>query len=151
MQTVGIIYTDAITGAHGMTDLETVQTKIAGSAPGDWIPFADMGTWTYRDDVKLRIQRHEQLDDNLQTQWTQHLQGTSQSYSYLVYYGNSPVEYHTIASVDNFRAHIPVPRQPSGPNQPFTITEYQATLGRIITGDADMFRSYLNNTGIDIQ
>jgi len=134
-----------------MTTLTEVQEKIAGSEPTEWIPFSEMGTWTYSEDVKLRIQRHEQLESGLQLQWTQHLQGTSRSFSYLVYYGSSPVEYHTIASVDNFRAHIPFPKQPSDPNQPFTITPYQATLGRIITGNEKTFQAYLDNTGIEIR
>jgi len=134
-----------------MTDLETVQQLVGDSDPADWIPFADMGTWTYQHDVSLRIQRDQQLDPSLQTPWTQHLQGGNQSYSYLVYYGSSPVEYHAIASVDNFRAHIPLPQQPAGPNDPYTITEYQATLGRIITGNPETFDAYLTNTGIEIQ
>jgi hypothetical protein len=134
-----------------MTTLGEVQTTIAESAPDDWIQFADMGTWTFRSDVQLRIQRHEQLNANLETPWTQHLQANSQSFSYLAYYGNSPVEYHTIASLDNFRAHVPFPQQPANPNEPYTISPYQATLGKIITGDEDMFRSYLNSTGIEVR
>jgi hypothetical protein len=134
-----------------MTNLENVREKIANSEPSEWIPFSDMGTWTYRDDVRLRIQRNEQLESDLQTPWTQHLQAKSQSFSYIVYYGSSPVEYHAIASVDNFRAHIPLPQQPAGPNQPFTITLYQATLGQIITGNIETFNAYLQNTGIEIQ
>lgn len=134
-----------------MTNLGDIRSMVGNSGPGDWIPFTDMGTWTFSHDVKLRIQRHEQLDANLETPWTQHLQAESQSYSYLIYYGNSPVEYHSIASVDNFRAHIPFPQQPSGPNQPYTISEYQATLGRIITGNPETFRAYLKNTGIEIR
>jgi len=134
-----------------MTSLEDIRSKISGSTPEEWIPFADMGTWTHRDEVQLRIQRHQQLNSNFEAPWTQHLQANSQSYSYLVYYDNSPVEYHQIASVDNFRAHIPLPQQPSGPNQPYTITPYQATIGRLITGDQQTFKAYLNNTGIEIQ
>ena len=134
-----------------MQTLADIQAQIGDSGPEEWIPFSEMGTWTYRDNVQLRIQRHEQLDPNLQTPWTQHLQAQSQSYSYIVYYGSSPVEYHTVASVDNFRAHIPLPRQPASPDQPYTITEYQATLGRIITGNTETFRAYLQNTGIEIQ
>ena len=134
-----------------MTDLRAVQEKIATSEPTEWIPFSEMGTWTFSEDVRLRIQRHEQLESNLGLQWTRHLQGTSQSFSYLVYYGSSPVEYHTIASVDNFRAHIPFPQQPSDPSQPFTITPYQATLGQIITGNEKTFQAYLDNTGIEVQ
>lgn len=134
-----------------MTAVEDVRELVANSGPSEWIPFSDMGTWTYRDDVALRIQRHEQLDANVQQPWTQHLQATSQSYGYLVYYGDSPVEYHTIVSVDNFRAHIPFPQQPQNPNGEYTITPYQATVGRIITGDDQTFDAYLNNTGIQIQ
>ena len=142
-----------------MTSLDDVQERISGSDHGEWIPFTDMGTWTYRDDVQLRIQRYEQLDSNFQAAWTQHLQATSQSFGYVVYYGDSPVEYHTIVSVDNFRAHIPLPRQVGNPQQPpqgqqggtYTITPYQATLGRIITGDDQTFDAYLSNTGVTVQ
>jgi hypothetical protein len=123
-----------------MTTLEEVQTMVAESRPDEWSPFNDIRTWTYQHDVALRIQRTEQLDANVQAPWTQHLQAASQSYSYLVYYWDSPVEYHTIVSVDNFRAHIPFPQQPQGPSGPFTIT-----------GDAQTFEAYLNNTGMDIQ
>lgn len=144
-----------------MTSLDEIRETVAGTDHGEWIPFNDMGTWTYRDDVHLRIQRHEQLDPNFQAPWTQHLQATSQSFGYVLYYGNSPVEYHTIISVDNFRAHIPFPQQ-AQPNQgqqgqqpqhggTYTITPYQATIGRIITGDDQTFEAYLNNTGIQVQ
>lgn len=143
-----------------MTSLDDVQERISGSDHGEWIPFNDMGTWTYRDDVQLRIQRYEQLESNFQAPWTQHLQATSQSFGYVVYYADSPVEYHTIISVDNFRAHIPLPRQTQTQQPPqgqqthggtYTITPYQATLGRIITGDDQTFEAYLSNTGVTIQ
>jgi len=148
-----------------MTSLDDVRETITGTEHGEWIPFNEMGTWTYRDDVSLRIQRYEQLDSNFQAPWTQHLQSTSQSFGYVVYYGNSPVEYHTIVSVDNFRAHIPLPRQ-AGTQQPaggqqgqhgqpaggtYAITPYQATLGRIITGDDQTFEAYLSNTGVSVR
>lgn len=133
-----------------MTDLDEVHATIRDSDPGDWIPFTDRGTWTYGDDVALRLQREEQLQADLQTPWTANLQAASQSFSYLVYYGASPVEYHAVASVDNFRAHIPLPRQPQDPDEPYTITPYQATLGRIITGEDQTFEAYLNRTGIEI-
>jgi len=134
-----------------MTELATVQTILAESEHEEWIPFSEMGVWTYSEDVDLRIERHERLESGLSLPWTQHLQGTSQSFSYLVYYGSSPAEYHTIAAVDNFRAHIPFPQQPSDPNEPFTITPYQAKLGLIITGNEKTFQAYLDNTGIEIQ
>jgi hypothetical protein len=134
-----------------MTQFEDIRETVGGSDPSDWIPFADMGVWTFADDVSLRIRRYEQLDANLHAPWTKHRQAPTQNYSYIVYYDNSPVEYHQIASVDNFRAHIPVPQQPQDPDEPYTITPYQATIGRIVTGDARTFEAYLNNTGIEIR
>lgn len=151
-----------------MTSLADVRETVRGTEHGEWIPFNDMGTWTYRDNVQVRIQRYEQLDGNFQAPWTQHLQATSQSFGYVLYYGNSPVEYHTIISVDNYRAHIPLPRQggnqqtaqgqqgqPGQRGQPaggtYTITPYQATLGRIITGDDQTFDAYLSNTGVTVE
>lgn len=134
-----------------MTALQDVRGTLGQSEPAAWIPFSEMGTWTFRDDVQLRIQRHEQLDPEFEAPWTRNVQGSTQTYGYLVYYGNSPVEYHTIAGVDSFRAHIPLPRQPSDPNQPYTITPYQATVGRIITGNAKTFEAYLDTTGIQVQ
>lgn len=134
-----------------MTSLQDVQERIEESGHGGWIPFTDRGTWTFRADVALRIQRENQVSPTIQAPWTRNLQAGSQSFSYTVYYGNSPVEVHTIASVDNFRAHIPIPQQPQGPNEPYTITPYQATLGRIITGEDQTFEAYLNRTGIEIR
>ncbi len=134
-----------------MTDVETIRSMVSESNPAEWVPFPDMGTWTYRDEVELRIHRYEQLDSNFQTPWTQHLQANSQSFGYVIYYGDSPVEYHEIASVDNFRAHIPLPRPPNGPNDVYSITPYQETIGKIITGDEQTFEAYLNNTGIQVQ
>lgn len=133
-----------------MTDLDHVHGMVADSDTSGWIPFVDRGTWTYSDDVRLRIQREEQLDPNLQTPWTANLQAGNQSFSYLVYYGASPVEYHAIASVDNFRAHVPIPQQPESQEDPYTITPYQETLGRIVTGDDQTFESYLSRTGIEV-
>jgi hypothetical protein len=134
-----------------MTELGEIRSTVANSQTEDWVPFGNLGTWTYSDEVELRIVRGEQLDPNLEVPWTQHLQAASQSFAYHVYYDNSPVEYHEIASVDNFRAHIPLPRPPSNPNEPYTISPYQATVGRIITGDDQTFEAYLNNTGIEIR
>jgi hypothetical protein len=134
-----------------MTGQTEIRGRIEDTAAEDWIPFSDRGTWTFRDDVALRIQREEQLDPNLQAPWSHQLQAGSQSFSYLVYYGSSPVEYHAIASVDNFRAHIPMPRQPQEQGDPYTISPYQATLGRVITGEAQTFEAYLTRTGIEIR
>lgn len=134
-----------------MTSYEGVRETVADSDIGDWIPFSEMGTWTYEHDVQLRIVRHEQLQQNFQAPWTAGLQAGSASYGYIVYYGNSPVEYHVVVSVDNYRAHIPQPQQPAGPNRPYTITPYQANLGRIVTGDRETFDAYCNRTGVEVQ
>lgn len=123
---------------------------VSDTQPDDWIQFNNMGTWTFRDDVSLRIESHEKLDSQFEAPWTYQIQSQCQHFSYLVYYGESPVEYHSVVSVDDFRAYIPMPRDPPNPNQPFTISPYQATVGRIVTGDSQTFNAYLNQTGIEI-
>lgn len=133
-----------------MTSAEEVHEIISGSRPEEWVPFADMGVWTCREDVQLRIVRHNQLDADFRAAWTQQIQASCQSYSYLVYYGESPVEYHVIVAVDDFRAHVPMPADPAGPNEPFTVSPYQADIGRVITRDVQTFDAYLNRTGIQI-
>jgi len=134
-----------------MTTLQDVREILAGSEPSAWIPFPETGVWTFSEDVQLRIQRDERVERSFTTAWTRGIQGDNETYGYLVYYGSSPVEYHTIASVDNFRAHVPLPQQPAGPNGSYTITPYQATLGRIITGNPTTFESYLETTGIRVR
>jgi hypothetical protein len=134
-----------------VTSAEEVRQAIAESETADWMQFSSVGTWTNRDDVALRIVNHEQLESRFQAPWTHQIQSQCQSFGYLVYYGPSPVEYHVVVAVDDFRAYIPQPQTPSGPNQPFVITPYQATLGRIITGDDQTFNAYLNRTGIDVR
>lgn len=134
-----------------MTSADEVREMVANSAQVDWIAFGELGVWTNRNDVSLRIVQDEQLERRFNAPWTHAIQGGCQQFGYLVYYDNSPVEYHVITSVDDYRAHIPMPHQPAGPNEPYTITPYQATLGRIVTGDAQTFDAYLNRTGIQIQ
>ena len=134
-----------------MTTAEDVRELVSGTYPADWIQFNSEGVWTFRDDVDLRIESSEKLDSRFEAPWTQGIQSRCQSYSYLVYYGDSPVEYHVVVGVDDFRAHIPMPQEPAGPNQPYTITPYQATLGRVITGDGQTFDAYLNRTRIEIR
>lgn len=124
---------------------------VAGTYPADWIQFSSLGTWTFRDDVALRVESHEKLDARFEAPWTHNIQSQCQSHGYVVYYDGAPVEYHTVVGVDDFRAHIPLPQEPAGPNQPYTITPYQATLGRVITGDQQTFNAYLNRTGIEIR
>jgi hypothetical protein len=133
-----------------MTTADDVRELITDTQPTDWIQFNSLGAWTFRDDGDLRIESNENLAGRCEASWTYQIQSRCQSYSYIVYYGESPVEYHAIVGVDDFRAHIPMPQEPTAPNQPFTITPYQATLGRIITGDPQTFDAYLSRTGIEI-
>lgn len=134
-----------------MTSAAEIRQTIAESGPTDWTKFPNIGTWTFRDDVALRIVNHEQLESRFEAPWTQQIQAQCASYGYLVYYGNSPVEYHVIVAVDDYRGFLPQPQPPNGPNQPFTISPYQDTLGRIVTGDDQTFEAYLNRTGIEVQ
>ena len=130
-----------------MTSYEEVRGMIESSDYTDWIRFQNLGVWTYQDDVSLRLTQREQLGQTQQA-WANQFQAQSLSYGYVVYYDNSPIEYHTIVGVDNNRAFVPQPQQPQAPGGNFTITPYQESLGEIVTGDPGTFESYLSRAGI---
>ncbi len=88
---------------------------------------------------------------HVQQPWTNGFQATSTRHEYVLYYGDSPVEYHTIVGVDDSRAFVPDPQQPQSPGGTYSITPYQATLGEIVTGDVETFNAYLNRAGIVVQ
>ena len=100
--------------------------------------------------MSLRISREEQIDNQYQQPWTRQIQGTNVRFGYYVYYDSSPVEYHVVVSIDDGRAHIPEPRQPQNGTNP-VIGQYEANIGRIITGDTETFKAYLNQTNVTIQ
>jgi len=132
-----------------MTSYQEIRDTVAGAELGGWIPFQSRGTWTFRDDVALRISRESQIDSGYVQPWTRGIQGANARFGYYVYYQGSPVEYHVVVSVDDGRAHIPEPTHQGG--NAYSITEYEAKIGRIITGDADTFQAYLNQTPVTIE
>jgi len=133
-----------------MTSYDEVQQMVVDSEFTDWIRFQNLGVWTFQDDVALRIAQQEQLGQSQQP-WTTQFQAQSVRYGYVIYYNNSPVEYHVIVGVDNNRAFVPEPRQPQSPEGSFTITPYQRSLGDIVTGDPGTLDSYLSRAGIVVE
>lgn len=132
-----------------MTSYREIREVVSASDLGDWIGFQARGTWTYRDDVSLRIVRENRIDSGYQQPWTRGIQGANARFGYYVYYDSSPVEYHVVVSVDDGRAHIPEPAHQGG--NAYSVPEYEANIGRIITGDVDTFQAYLNQTPIAVQ
>ena len=132
-----------------MTSYREIREVVSGSDLGDWIGFQGRGTWTYRDDVSLRIVREDQIDSGYQQPWTRGIQGVNARFGYYVYYGSSPIEYHVVVSIDDGRAHIPEPTHQGG--NAYSVSEYAANIGRIISGDADTFQAYMNQTPIAVQ
>lgn len=133
-----------------MTSYEDVREMIVDSSFTDWIRFQNLGVWTFQPDVSLRLSQREQLGQSQQA-WTNQFQAQSVRYGYVIFYDNSPIEYHTVVGVDNNRAFVPEPSQPQSPSGNFAITPYQASLGKIITGDPGTFDSYLSRAGIVVQ
>ncbi|QGN07304.1 hypothetical protein Hrd1104_08300 [Halorhabdus sp. CBA1104] len=133
-----------------MTSRNDIHESVAESAYHEWIRFDGLGVWTYQPQVEIRLEREGQLG-TVQQPWTNGFQATSTRHEYVLYYGDSPVEYHTIVGVDDSRAFVPDPQQPQSPGGTYSITPYQATLGEIVTGDVETFNAYLNRAGIVVQ
>ncbi|MUV89345.1 hypothetical protein GJ629_05045 [Halapricum sp. CBA1109] len=130
-----------------MPSYEELRSVVVDSAFDEWIRFGRLGTWTYQQDVALRLVQQEQLGP-AQEPWATQFQAPSTRYGYVFYYGNSPIEYHTVVGLDNDRAFVPEPQQ--APDGSLSITPYQRLVGEIITGDPGSVESYCNRAGIAV-
>lgn len=90
-----------------------VMEILKNSSQSDWIFDDSKGSYTYRDDLNLRIQRKE-IDFNLDKfageDWaTKHPDSVAYKSIYEIYYNSSYVERKTLVLVDGLRATLPMP------------------------------------------
>ncbi len=92
--------------------LSDVQNILAKSSQDDWIVDDESGSFTYKDDLNLHIQRsdYDSYRDFDEPWATSHFDPKATAVEYVVKYGSSFVEKHTLVSVDGHRATLPIPR-----------------------------------------
>jgi hypothetical protein len=92
--------------------LDDVKKILATSTKDEWIVDDESGSFTYKNDLNLHIERadyetHREFDEP----WAKsHPDPKAVAVDYVVKYGSSFVDKHTLVSVDGYRATLPMPR-----------------------------------------
>ena len=92
--------------------LSEVEKILAESSQDDWIVDDESGSFTYKDDLNLHIQRADYSSfREFNEPWaTSHPDPKAVAVEYVVKYGSSFVDKHTLVSVDGHRAKLPMPK-----------------------------------------
>lgn len=93
---------------------DELKEKIKSSTKNDWLFSDERGSYTFKEDLNLRIQRKEidfDSDKFSGEDWaTKHPDSSAYRETYEVYYGSSFVDEKLLVSVDGHRASLPLPK-----------------------------------------
>lgn len=103
----------------------------------------------YEPDVNLRLEKGRILITGYMSDWSNNYPNSvnNESYELWVMYGNSPIDLRRFVSVDNHRAQIPIPDTAHSPPE---ISQYEDTLGRIISHDVNVYQQKRNQAHIKV-
>lgn len=92
--------------------LNDVKKILAESSQDDWIVDDESGSFTYKEDLNLHIERapYETYRDFNEKWATSHPDPKAVAVEYTVKYGSSFVDKQTLVSVDGHRATLPMPK-----------------------------------------
>ena len=129
--------------------LNDVQKILATSSQNDWIIDDETGSYTYKNDLNLRIERADYDNyKNFNEPWaTSHPDSSAQSVDYTVKYGFSFVERHKLVSVDGHRAILPMPKS----QDELIVKPTEVNFASIVdTGGQDKVEEYLRRSQISV-
>ena len=91
--------------------LDKVKEILAKSSQEDWIIDDESGSFTYKDDLNLHIERadYDSYRDFNEPWATSHSDKHAVAVDYIVKYGSSFVDKKMLVSVDGHRANLPLP------------------------------------------
>ncbi|WP_124430076.1 hypothetical protein [Pseudomonas sp. R2-37-08W] len=92
--------------------LDDVKKILATSPQDDWVIDDESGSFTYKNDLNLHIERadYETYRDFDEPWAKSHPDPKAVAVEYVVKYGSSFVEKHMLVSVDGHRATLPMPK-----------------------------------------
>lgn len=92
--------------------LDDVKDILAKSTQDDWVINDETGSFTYKNDLNLHIERADyETFREFDEPWAKsHADPNAVAVEYVVKYGSSFVEKHTLVSVDGHRATLPMPK-----------------------------------------
>lgn len=126
-------------------EYDEVEKILNTSEKKDWIANDELGTFTYKKDLNLRIERSS--DDRIFTEsWaTNFPDKNARAIDYKVFYNNSFVDEKMLVSVDGARATLPLPKSPDD----LTVTKSKVNFAKIVdTGN--QFEEYLKRSELKI-
>lgn len=128
--------------------LTKVKEILASSSQDDWIVDDESGSFTYKDDLNLHIERAAFEDyRSFNESWaTSHPDPDARAVEYIVKYGSSFVEKHTLVAVDGFRATLPMPKSA----QDLHVGSAEVNFARIVD-IGDRIDEYLKRSGIEVE
>lgn len=127
---------------------DDVKAILANTNKEEWIVDDESGSFTYKDDLNLRIERID-TDRDFKEPWaTCHADPSAETVEYIVKYGSSFVEKRTLVSVDGHRATLPIPKSSSD----LRVKPCAANFARIVNiGVGNSVDEYLDRSRIIIE
>jgi len=128
--------------------LDEVKKIISESDQSDWIVDDESGSFTYKDDLNLHIERADyETYRSFNEPWaTGHPDPSAQAVEYTVKYGTSFVEKHTLVSVDGHRATLPMPKSMNDLN----VKASEVNFAKIVD-IGDSVDEYLARSNLNVQ
>lgn len=123
-----------------------VENILATSKKDDWIINDTLGTFTYKEDLNLRIERSSE-DREFNEEWARNFPDkNARAEDYKVFYNNSFVDEKMLVSVDGARATLPLPKSETD----LTVTSANANFARIVNV-GNQFDDYLKRSNFSIE
>lgn len=125
---------------------DEVENILASSSKDDWIVNDTLGTFTYKNDLNLRIERSPE-DREFNEEWAKNFPDkNARAEDYKVFYNNSFVDEKMLVSVDGSRAILPLPKSESD----LTVTAANVNFARIVNVGSQ-FDDYLSESNFSIK
>lgn len=122
---------------------DEVENILATSKKDDWISNDELGTFTYKKDLNLHINRSSD-DREFNEPWAKNFPDkNARAVDYKVFYNNSFVDEKMLVSVDGARAVLPLPKSPDD----LTVKKSNVNFASIVdTGN--QFSNYMERSGL---
>jgi len=127
--------------------LDDVKNILATSPQDDWVVDDESGSFTYKNDLNLHIERadYETYRDFDEPWAKSHPDPKAVAVEYVVKYGSSFVEKHMLVSVDGHRATLPMPNSLND----LRVSASEANFARIVD-IGDRVDEYLQRSNIKV-
>jgi len=127
--------------------LDDVKNILATSQQDDWVVDDESGSFTYKNDLNLHIERadYETYRDFDEPWAKSHPDPKAVAVEYVVKYGSSFVEKHMLVSVDGHRATLPMPNSIND----LRVSASEANFARIVD-IGDRVDEYLQRSNIKV-